>query len=120
VKRPSQHDADLRRYDGFRVRWDKDLGAYVFESHEERDRWQISVYGAVRDAFRREDEPTDKRPLLYYNNPPVDLAWLRAVRAAPREHYPNLPLSEYLAEVGKLATGLGPSVKPRITDEGNP
>jgi hypothetical protein len=43
---------------------------FIFESKEERDRWQLREYGHVRNGFRTENEPEDDRPLLVYHDPP--------------------------------------------------
>jgi len=55
---------DAAKYAGFKVRWDPQIRTFVFESQEERDRWQVHRYGRVRNAFRTPDEPTDERPCL--------------------------------------------------------
>lgn len=112
---------DVRRYAGFKAKWDRDLKAYVFDSQDERDRWQRREYAGVRNAFRREDESADGRPVLVYTHPPLDVAWLRAVRLAPREQHPDVPLSEYLAEIGRIVagiTGRGVAVEPQPPVDG--
>lgn len=50
------------RYEGFKGHFDS--GVFVFESMEERDRYQIATYGQVRNGWREPDEPTDSRPLI--------------------------------------------------------
>lgn len=62
-----------------------------------------------RMGFRYEWEDLDERPCIVYTEPPLDALWLKAVRMAPREQYPNLSTSDYLAEIGKIVTGLRPS-----------
>lgn len=59
-----ENNLDAAKYAGFRVRWDREVGGFIFESKEERDRWQVQHYGQVRNAFRTPDEPTDERPCL--------------------------------------------------------
>lgn len=95
-----------------------------FDSKEDRDRWQIAKHGQVRDGFRQEWEQTDDRPLLIYSEPFWESseersAWERAVAACPLSEYGELDAFVYLAEVGKVATGLRGGVptipRPRMT-----
>lgn len=57
---------DVSKYYGFKGAWDKEVNAFVFASKEERDRYQISTYGGVRNGWREPDEPTDERPPILY------------------------------------------------------
>ena len=85
-------------------------GPSYFASQDERDRWQVRQYGAVRNGFREMDEPTDDRPLRIdrypFWEPGEDVIWERAVRACPLRDYGSMDLFEYLAEVAKLARGM--------------
>jgi len=104
---------DLTRYEGFQGTSER--GGFVFASLEERDRYQRAKHGAVRNGFRLpgEDthgEPTD-RPTVVYREPQWESsaemnAFLRAVQSCPLAEYGSLDLFAYLAEVGKVATGL--------------
>jgi hypothetical protein len=103
--------ADTSRFEGFKGAFDRIAGAFVFESPEERDRYQRAKHGAVRNGFRFEWEQTDERPLLIYSEPFFEssdeqAAWLRAVQSCPLAEYGSLDLFAYLAEVGKVAVGL--------------
>jgi len=62
VARSRGGDQDAGPYAGFKGAWDKTVGAFVFESMEERDRYQVAAYGHVRHGWREDDEPTDDRP----------------------------------------------------------
>ena len=110
--RKSSRDAEkAAKYDGFKGAWDDQLDAFVFLSMEERDRYQVATYGAVRNGFRHEHEPVDSRPLLFYPDPFWEsseerAAWLRAVDACPLEKSKDLDMFVYLAEVGALALSL--------------
>jgi len=95
-----------------------------FDSKEDRDRYQIAKYGQIRNGFRQEWEPTDDRPLLVYSEPfwessEEQAAWVRAVQSCPLAQYGSLDAFAYLAEVGKVATGLRGGVpsmpRPRMT-----
>jgi hypothetical protein len=104
---------DTSRYEGFKGAYDKFAGTYIFESMEERDRFQREKYGAVRNGYRKEDEPTDERPLLIYPEPVWESAaemnaWLRAVQSCPLLEYGHLDAFVYLAEVGKVSGGIRP------------
>ena len=57
---------DLSKYSGFKGDWDNTLKAFVFASKEERDRFQVATYGAVRNGWREPEEPTDERQLILY------------------------------------------------------
>lgn len=110
-------DKDWGKYEGFRVRWDKDIRAFVFDSKEERDRWQIHHYGAVRNCFRTEDERDDGRPLLYHTSPQFkdpeqEARYVKAIRSCPVSEYGSLRLDQYLGEVVKLADGL--AARPKV------
>ena len=102
---------DVTRYEGFKGAYDRVAGTFVFESTEERDRFQRAKYGAVRNGYREEHEQTDGRPLLIYPEPFWEsneerTAWLRAVESCPLAEYGSLDAYAYLAEVAKVATGL--------------
>jgi hypothetical protein len=61
--RKSSRDAEKAAlYEGFKGASDKQSGVFVFESMEERDRYQVAAYGHVRNGWREDDEPTDDRP----------------------------------------------------------
>ena len=81
-----------------------------FPSQDERDRWQVRQYGHLRNGFRKDDEPTDDRPLRIdrhpFWEPGEDVIWERAVKACPLEQCGSLDFFEYLAEVAKLAKGM--------------
>ena len=66
LDRTSRRQPDLSKYEGFKGAWDKDLNAFVFASMEERDRFQVATYGAVRNGWREVDEPTDERPPILH------------------------------------------------------
>ena len=51
-------------YIGFKGMWESRSRVFVFESCEERDRWQIHRYGHVRNGFREPDEIEDDRPAI--------------------------------------------------------
>jgi len=109
----SSRGPDPEKYAGFKGSWDKDLDAFVFASKEERDRYQVAKYGAVRNAYREEHEPTDERPPLKYPEPFFEsseerAAWLRAVQSCPLAEYGHLDAFVYLAEVGQVAAGIRP------------
>jgi len=111
--RSSHKGPDVSRYEGFRGAWDKALNVFVFDSADERDRFQVAQYGAARNAFRHEWEQTDSRPLPIYPEPFWDgseeqAAWLRAVQACPLSEYGHLDALVYLAEVAKVANGIRP------------
>lgn len=104
---------DISRYEGFKGSFDKAAGTFVFESMQERDRFQVAKYGEVRNAYRHEHEQTDDRPLLIYPEPFWEsseemAAWLRAVQACPLKEHGSLDAFVYLAEVGKVAEGIRP------------
>jgi hypothetical protein len=89
----------------------------VFPSQDERDRWQVRQYGAVRNGFREYDEPTDDRPLRIdrcpFWEPGEDVIWVRAVRACPLREYGSLDVFRYLGEVAKLAQSMDTAPKLR-------
>lgn len=104
-------EKDWGKYEGFRVHWDKDLRTFVFDSQEERDRWQIKQYGSVRNCFRTEMEREDGRPLLYhtapqFKSPDQERRYIKAAEACPVSEYGQLRLDQYLGEVVRLAEGL--------------
>jgi hypothetical protein len=104
---------DWGKYDGFRVHWDKDLRTFVFDSKDERDRWQIKQYGQVRNGFREPDDPDDGRPAIIYNVPPYksreeQLRYERAASLCPVSASGSLTLDKYLGEIVLLASGLHP------------
>jgi hypothetical protein len=66
--RPGAEGTNGNDYYGFKGAFDK-TGQFIFESQDERDRWQIQRYGHVRNGYRVEGEPQDGRPLLYYTEP---------------------------------------------------
>lgn len=106
-------DEDRGKYAGFKVHWDKDVNTFVFDTKEERDRWQIKQYGKVRNCFRDPDEPVDEQPVIVYRDPfwkdeDERLRYERAVKAAPPSQYGKMQLHEYLAEIVKLAEGIKP------------
>ena len=107
----SSRGPDPEKYTGFKGEWDGSINAFVFASKDERDRYQIATYGAVRNGYREEHEPTDSRPPLKYPEPFFEsseerAAWLRAVQSCPLDQYGSMDVFAYLAEVGKVATGL--------------
>lgn len=107
---------DVSRFEGFKGVFDKAANTFVFASADERDRFQVAKYGAVRNGFRHEWEQTDDRPLLIYPEPfwessEEQAAWLRAVQSCPLGEYGHLDAFVYLAEVGKLAAGIRGPVK---------
>lgn len=106
-------ERDSRKYAGFKGRWDKDLNTFVFESKDERDRWQIKTYGAVRNCCREASDPIDDRPLRYEKNPfwkdeGERQRYERAAHLCPVSASGNLTLDQYLAEIAKLAEGIKP------------
>jgi hypothetical protein len=110
VKEPNL-GPDAQRYAGFRVHWDKDRSAFVFDSKDERDRWQIRHYGQVRNCWREEHEPPDDRPLIVYRRPfwkdeEERRRWEKAAAACPVKESGSLKLDEYLAEVVKVARAI--------------
>lgn len=93
----------LRRSDGREP-------ARIFESKDERDRWQVQTYGAVKDGFRRAEDATDERPLLidpypFWRDWEEERRYTRAIRVCPPSTYGHLDVFEYLSEVAKVATG---------------
>lgn len=107
---------DTSRFEGFRGAFDKAAGTFVFESKDERDRFQREKYGAVRNGYREEHEATDDRPLLIYPEPFWEsfaemAAWLKAVQSCPIAEYGGMDAFAYLGEVGQVAVGLGGKVK---------
>jgi hypothetical protein len=104
---------DTSRFEGFKGSFDKAAGTFAFESMEERDRFQREKYGAVRNGYRWEHEPSDERPLLIYPEPVWEsaaemAAWVRAVQSCPLREYGHLDAFVYLAEIGKVSAGLRP------------
>jgi hypothetical protein len=89
--------ADLTgRYEGFKGKFES--GVFVFESMEERDRWQIHHYGRVRNAWREADDPTDDRPLIahapFWDSESERLEFEHAVETHPPG--PGVHGNEYL------------------------
>ena len=81
---------DPGRYFGFRGHFDS--GVFVFDTCEERDRWQIQQYGHVRNAWREPDAPFDARPLILhepvYRDADEQVAYERAVaEIRPDAHF---------------------------------
>jgi len=74
------------RYHGFKGHFDS--GVYVFDSMEERDRYQIATYGQVRNGWREPDEPSDGRPMIvrggWWGNESERLTYEHAVESHPR------------------------------------
>ena len=97
-------------------------GPGYFTSQDERDRWQVRQYGAVRNGFREMDEPTDDRPLRTdrypFWEPGEDVIWERAVRACPLREYGSMDLFAYLGEVAKLARSMDTAPKLRALPKG--
>lgn len=107
---------DTSRFEGFKGAFDKAAGTFVFESKDERDRFQREKHGAVRNGYREEHEPTDDRPLLIYPEPFWEsfgemTAWVRAVQSCPLAEYGGMDAFAYLGEVGKVAAGLPGGVR---------
>jgi hypothetical protein len=113
-------DDDTNPYIGFKGRWEN--RQFVFESKEERDRWQIVQYGHVRDGFLQPDEGRhrDNEPRLRIDKPfwkdaDEEARYERAVHFAPPEKHGSMDFYAYLAEIAKIATGIKPTkpiVKP--------
>ena len=64
-----------------------------------------------RLGFRYEWEPPDDRPcVVYYEpfwQPGEEALWTRAIRSCPLKDYGHLDVMDYLAEVGRVARGMG-------------
>lgn len=93
----------------------------VFASKDERDRWQIETYGAVRNGFREEYEQEDGRPALRILEPPwadktEQLAYEDAAETdRPR---PEDTLLSYLARVSAAVKGKYGGVLPKMRRPG--
>lgn len=58
---------EAARYQGYKGRFEG--GVFVFQSPDERDRWQRDQYGETRNGFRLPHEPTDERPMVKILDP---------------------------------------------------
>ena len=77
-----------------------------FDSKDDRDRWQIQQYGAVRNAFREPDEPTDDRPLLTrapFWHDGIEQATYEAAAANPL--LPGEGPFTYIKRISQMVTG---------------
>jgi len=82
--------------------------APAFGSKDERDRWQISQYGRLHNAFRTDEEPRDDRPLLFEAYPFwVDdterMTYEQAVDSHPRGDAEGA--LSYVARIVEIVTG---------------
>lgn len=115
-------DRDATKYHGFKVHWDRDANGWVFDSKDERDRWQLQQYGHVRNGFREPEEPLDERRATRFQPKPdwtyeEEMRYLRAVRALPIKEYGHMTPYQYMAATCEVANGLRPSAPVKAMPE---
>lgn len=115
---------DPEKYRGFKGAFDRDT--FVFESTEERDRFQVATYGHVRNGWREPDEPTDERPAIlhgacrcrgcrryqreFWRDETERMTYEDAVAANPRGQGEGP--ATYIKRIGSIVAGKYAQIKP--------